>query len=127
LIESARTNGKVIGVSGDDLLAPWLKRRQEKHNELRTVLRAFFGISLEAEDFMTAAGEDGEDYCSMIPLNLVSISESERLMVITCNYEMKDADRKVEFPVAPDSVTFHLFEYVPSTNHNTNTPAASDL
>jgi hypothetical protein len=51
------------------------------------------------------------------PLSLFEISPHERLMVITCHYEMTGA-AETRFAVAPDSVEFHLFEEIVSAAHD---------
>ena len=62
-------------------------------------------------------GEKGKAGCSINPLQFAQIERAKRLLVVTCQYVLPKRPRKarLEFDVAADSVTFHLFETVGST------------
>ena len=113
LIEQARQEGRLLCVTGDDLLAPYERRQREKHEELCRVLNEYFGIALSLDDFMEKNEHEGKAYYSVNPLNCVRVCDQDRLLVITCHYALKEkeqAPEPLEFEVAATTVEFHLIE-----------------
>ena len=111
LIEDARTAGTLRGVSRDDLCAPHREKKLKDHESLRLALREEHGIRLSLDDFTIGLAEDGR---TIHPLDFVAVSASSQLMVVSCDYALSPecAEPLMRFVVAPDSVSFHLFEEV---------------
>lgn len=118
LIEAARQAGTLRCGSHDDLLAPYNKRERNDHKKLCRVLGEHYGIALSLRDFMLEDDdeEDGSKGYITYPLTLAKVEGSNRLMIVSCHYVLakKQEKSKIKFDVAPDSVTFHLFEAVGS-------------
>lgn len=110
LIDQAHQNNSLICVSSDDLLAPYKQSSLENHRELCRVLQTHFNLPITVKDFFSSSSVDGEELFSVKPLELVQISGSTRLMIVTCSYSLPEVGSpgKLEFHVIPDSVEFHL-------------------
>ncbi|HEY1537250.1 MAG TPA: hypothetical protein VGF76_24685 [Polyangiaceae bacterium] len=118
LIEKARAAHSLRGVSGDDLLAPYRKREKGNHAKLCRVLTEDYDIALSLEDFvLDDRDEKGRAGYFINPLQFAQIERADRMLVVNCHYALPKRSRKarLEFDVAADSVTFHLFESVGST------------
>jgi hypothetical protein len=114
-INAARNARVLHGASHHDLIAPYEKRRRRQHENLCRVLNDHFGIRISLRDFVLQDKVDGRHtFFSMRPLGLVRIDGATRLMIINCHYILAKRRSKVDdnhrFDVAPDSVTFHMFE-----------------
>ena len=121
LIADARADRSLMGVSSDDLVAPYKKHSYNLHVEVCHALRAR-GVELEIEDFFN------ESYCN--PLHFARVSPGHRLLVVDCGFEFNSAEARVVkrlpaltqtkeqemekvsslFKVSPESFEFHLFE-----------------
>lgn len=122
LISTARSNGMLLGVSQDDLAAPYQKRALADHKQLCEGLKVH-GVELTVKDFFGSA--------FINPLTFASLREGRRLLVIDANFSwigMQDRptqtassleDRDTDelhsagewlFRLAPDTITFHLIE-----------------
>lgn len=110
-IQQSLQDGRLLCVSGADLLAPYRKHERENHSALRKVLGENFGIALTISDFLIAV-EDGDDPLqSITPLSCVKIRDNDRLMVITCSYTFgKKTQGPLAFDIEPSTVEFHLLE-----------------
>jgi hypothetical protein len=118
LIDKARAAHSLRGVSQDDLLAPYGKREKGNHAKLCRVLTEDYEIALSLEDFVLDDRDDkGRADYFINPLQFAQIERAKRLLVVNCHYVLPKRSRKarLEFDVAADSVTFHLFESVSST------------
>ena len=118
LIDKARAAHSLRGVSGDDLLAPYRKQEKGNHAKLCRVLTDDYEIALSLEDFvLDDRGQKGEASYFINPLQFAQIERANRLLVVNCHYVLPKRSRKarLDFDVAADSVTFHLFESVGST------------
>jgi hypothetical protein len=109
----------LLCVSEADLLAPHHQWEAQNHRELCGVLEQHYGITLTLKDFMMSDEEDG--LYSTSPLQIAQIRGESKLLVITCNYSMKEEQEAGEagsvdiddwLVVAPDSVEFHLIEAI---------------
>ena len=112
-IEQARVANALLGVSDDDLLAPYHKREREQHEALCKVLAEHFEIALSLKDFLSKDEEDDDPLYSVNPLNCVQVSEGARLLVVTCSYVLGKTKKKNApslFEIAPKTVEFHLVE-----------------
>jgi hypothetical protein len=114
-ISQARSAGTLHGVSGDDLIAPFRKRKRQEHDELCGVLKEHFGIELSLKDFCSQSEEDGKPLYHIQPLVMARVEDENRLLIVTCDYELGEQSerRQGDFPhftIAPDSVKFHLIE-----------------
>jgi hypothetical protein len=117
LIETARTAGSLSCVSKADLLAPERRKAAADQDELREVLAQHYGIALSSDDFLSALDAEGEEDAGRQvtrPLDLVAVTGSARLLVIGCYYKWpkQRKARELRFEIAPDTVTFHLFETI---------------
>ena len=112
LVEEARRENSLVGVSKDDLLAPYRKRERSNHDALRRILAKHFGIVLAFRDFTSDYEADGKSCYSMNPLNCISLRGRDRLLVVTCSYTLnKKSPRKpFGFKLAPTTVEFHQFK-----------------
>jgi hypothetical protein len=83
------------------------------------VLDEHYAIRLSLEDFVMNLEDDGHPSYSIRPLQFATVARSSRLLVVSCHYVMAERRKKgrLEFDIAPDSVTFHLFESIGSTVH----------
>ncbi|HMJ16541.1 MAG TPA: type II toxin-antitoxin system HicB family antitoxin [Polyangiaceae bacterium] len=129
LIQTARDAGTLSCVSKADLLAPERKRAAEQQDELLQVLAQHYGIALSFDDFLSSLDAEGEEDVGRQvtrPLDLVAVTGSGRLMVIDCHYEWPEQrkPRELKFEIAPDTVTFHLFETIEVQSTDT---AAGDV
>lgn len=112
-VAEARQAERLIGVSNDDLIAPYRKQELEKHRDLCRVLENHFSIALSMEDFCTQSGEGKDVMYHVWPLILARIEADTRLLIVTCNYALDKPptqEEGINFTIAPDSVTFHLIE-----------------
>jgi len=112
LIAQARREKRLLGVSQDDLLAPYHKHERQKHDELRNVLKKHFGISLLFKDFITSDELATDGIYTTNPLIAVQLRESDRLLIVSCGYTLDDGRRgkQLAFRLEPASATFHLIE-----------------
>lgn len=122
LISSARRMGKLLGVSQDDLAAPYQRRARLDHKRMCEALKAH-DVELTVEDFF------GSTFIN--PLNFAHVDEGKRLLVIDASFtwvgmqdrptrtssrlEISDTEKLDEaisrhFELAPDTITFHLIE-----------------
>ncbi|HEY6558646.1 MAG TPA: hypothetical protein VI072_15290 [Polyangiaceae bacterium] len=129
LIQAARDAGTLSCVSKADLLAPARKHEAEQQDELRQVLAQHYGIALSSDDFLSSLDGEGANEADLQvtrPLDLVAVTGSGRLMVIDCHYEWPKPRNpgELRFEIAPDTVTFHLFETVEVQSADT---AAGDV
>lgn len=118
LIDKARAAHSLRGVSQDDLLAPYRKHEKGSHAKLCRVLTEDYEITLSLEDFvLDDRDEKGGAGHFINPLQFAQIEAAKRLLVVNCHYVLPKRSRKsrLEFDVAADSVTFHLFESVRAT------------
>lgn len=115
MIAQAQTEGKLQGVSADDLIAPYHQREMRKHEELCQALCEHIGIQLSLEDFTL----NGEDCVSIYPLDLVEVRADQPLIVVSCCYSHNPEQQQLDpdsvsrdfgFQVAPETITFHLIE-----------------
>jgi hypothetical protein len=116
-IEEARQTGGLVCVSEHDLIAPFRKGELENHEALCRVLGEHYGITLSIEDFCSKSAEGDDALYFIHPLSLAAVTEQDRLLIVTCNYGMRETTerKKGEFPLLPiavDSVRFHLIESV---------------
>lgn len=116
-IEEARQKGGLACVSEEDLMAPFRNRELKKHEALCRVRGEHFGITLSVKDFCTKSGEDDDAVYHIYPLGLATVNQQNRLLIVTCLYEMVEKIRPTKgelpvFPIATDSVRFHLIEAV---------------
>jgi hypothetical protein len=114
LIEQARHAEALRGASHDDIFAPHHQHELENHEKLRRVLHDHYGIGLTLDDFSDTEEENGEQSQFVWPLVLARLGASNRILVVNCNYVLapKREPHSLIFDVAPESVTFHLFESV---------------
>lgn len=112
LVEEARRENKLVGVSQDDLLAPYRKKERSNHDALRRILAKHFGIVLAFRDFVSNHEADGDSCYSVNPLNCISVTGWDRLLVVTCCYTLnkKSTRKPLGFKIAPMTVEFHQFE-----------------
>lgn len=113
MIDTARAAGSLHGTSQDDLFAPHHKHEKNNHAKLCRVLRERYGIELALKDFvLDDPHDDGRPGYLINPLQLTKVEGSNRLLVISCGYVIAKRRKKqnLDFDVAPDSVTVHLFE-----------------
>jgi hypothetical protein len=110
-IEQARRENRLVGVSDDDLLAPYRQRERGKHDALRRVLEEQFGIALSFEDFVSKDETDPDGLCSIRPLSLVELTEDSQLLVVTCLYMLRNNEKHLPgFEPDPESVKFSVIE-----------------
>lgn len=121
LVEEARRENKLLGVTREDLLAPYRKKERSNHDALRRMLAKHFGIVLALRDFTSNYEADGESCYSMNPLNCVSVAGEDRLLVVTCCYTLdkKSTRKPFGFKIAPTTVEFHQFESTKAAGKNT--------
>jgi hypothetical protein len=118
LIDEARRAGTLSGVSQEDLFAPYKKRDKRDHGTLCHVLGKHHGIALSLGDFVMSAEDEGEHYHSIHPLQLVEVGDASRLLVVSCYYSLPQERKRgaLDFDIDPESVTFHLFEAIDSSD-----------
>jgi len=112
LINDAKANGTAVFASSEDIGAPYNKHEFDRTRELAEVLKDSFGINIEMHDFFTTPDDDGMSF--IMPLDILDIRSDRPLLVITCAYHMdeKFSPDDLGLSVAPDSVTFRLFEAI---------------
>jgi len=118
LIDKARAARSLRGVSQDDLLAPYKKHEKGNHAKLCRVLTDHYEIALSLEDFVLDDGDEkGKVGYFINPLQFARIERATHLLIVNCHYVLPKRPRRarLEFDVAADSLTFHLFESVRST------------
>jgi hypothetical protein len=107
LISRARRDSALVCVSHDDLLAPYHERQRADHEALCAILTEHFAIPLTLGDFMTKPDADGVYFTR--PLDIVQVTGSNRLIVVTCNYAAP-RHGSVQLEIVPKSVEFHMVE-----------------
>ena len=113
MIRAAHTDKTLLCVSKDDLLAPYRTKERRRHEELCAVLRASYDCPLCFGDFLTAFDDEETAVESIMPLQVAELKPGDRLLVVTCNYQLADqakrnGDLEDYFVLAADSVGFHL-------------------
>jgi hypothetical protein len=98
-------------------MAPFCKRELGQHEALCRVLGEHFGIAISLKDFCTRSGEDDDALYHIGPLCFATANPQSRLLIVTCNYEVPENGKLTKgelppFPIATDSVRFHLIESV---------------
>ena len=65
-------------------------------------------------DFCTEDKDESGPIFSIQPLQMAEVQNQNRLMVITCAYQLGEMTKKGRplFSIAPSSVAFHLFESI---------------
>ena len=109
LINGVKEAGKVYFGTEADIGAPYGERELRKTKELVSVLREHYGVNVGIKDFFT---EFDEGMVTALPITMFDIRANRPLLVTTCCY-VKDREMTKDdlgTSVAPDSVTFHLFE-----------------
>ncbi|MBF2028711.1 MAG: hypothetical protein IGS48_18435 [Oscillatoriales cyanobacterium C42_A2020_001] len=91
LIEQTQQNHSLVCVSSDDLFAPYNGRILKNQRELCQVLQEHFGIEVVIEDFFSSSLADGEELCSVVPLELVRIQDNDSLMIVSCHYSLPES------------------------------------
>lgn len=117
-IRKAQRNESLMCVSQDDLLAPYRKRELENHSQLCAALNKKFGIKLTIADFIDAL-EDEEGSLNIInPLCFAKVRGRDRLIVVTCMYELPKKKRRdrLAMDVSLSTIEFHLFEAATRVN-----------
>jgi hypothetical protein len=113
-IEQARAAAALLGLTNDDLLAPYGKDKRDKHEELCGVLRTEFGIELSLRDFCSVEIDADGNLYFINPLSCAKITEDSPLMVVTCCYSLPTfepaGEDKLVFMIEPASVEFHIIE-----------------
>jgi hypothetical protein len=114
-IEKARATDTLVGLSDDDLLAPYRKQQRGNHEALCTMLNERFDISLSLKDFCTTSDQAGESIYTVNALSLAQVQNSDRLLVITCAYSFaaKGSVSLSPFKIEPTTIGFHIFEALP--------------
>lgn len=113
LIDAARRNGTLLCVSQDDLLAPYKEREAAKHKRFCQTLRDHCDIVLSFEDFLSKSDHEGEVFHSIMPLSCVQATGGDRLLVPTCSFALPEdglTSSRIDLPIAPDTIEFHLIE-----------------
>jgi hypothetical protein len=113
MIRAAHADKSLLCVSKDDLLAPYRAKKRRRHEELCAVLRASYDCPLRLEDFLTTFDDQETAVESITPLQVAELKPGDRLLVVTCNYQLVDktkrnGDLEDCFVLAADSVGFHL-------------------
>jgi hypothetical protein len=123
LIAQAQLEGALMGVSSDDLAAPYQKRSLDLYMEACDTLRAC-GVELAIKDFF------GENFCN--PLQFARVQGEHRLLIVEVGFEVNlpatssvaapELLESVEgqlaarvsklFKVSPEAFRFHLFEEI---------------
>jgi hypothetical protein len=113
MIRAARVDKTLLCVTKDDLLAPYRTKERYRHEELCAVLRASYNCPVRFEDFLTTFDDEEAVLQSVTPLQAVGLKPRDRLLVVTCGYQL--ADKPVHntglvgrFVLAANSVSFHL-------------------
>jgi hypothetical protein len=115
-VAQAQKDGLLACCSEDDLLAPYGKDKRKDHEAMCKVLGKHYGISVTLRDFTTSPDERGS--YTTFPLEFARISETNRLLVVTCMYMLPErrksgsARPRLDMEIDPDSVKFHLFESI---------------
>jgi hypothetical protein len=112
LIAQARRKKRLLGVSEDDLLAPYRKRERQNHDKLRNMLKKHFGISLSFKDFLTSDDLATNGIYTINSLNTVRLRESDGLLIVSCRFTLADGKRPADlaFKLEPTSIIFHMIE-----------------
>jgi hypothetical protein len=113
-IERARAGSTLIGLSHDDLLAPYHETARKKHDALRKVLAEHFDIALALADFLcerTDNAGEGPLY-TVNSLDPIRIDGDHQLLVVTCAYGLTDEkpQHPLAFEIIPSTVEFILIE-----------------
>ena len=111
-IDAAREEKRLLGVTKDDLLAPYREEERRDHDALRRALAKHFEIVLSFRDFTSNFEADGDRCFSVNPLNCISLTGRDRLLVVTCCYTLKKNTTRnpFGFKMTPETVEFHQFE-----------------
>ena len=123
LIAQARIEGALMGVSSDDLAAPYQKRGLDLHMEVCDALRACC-VELAIKDFFN------EDFCN--PLQFARVQGAHRLLIVDVGFEVnlpatssvaapeprEGVERQLAarvstlFKVSQEAFRFHLLEEI---------------
>jgi hypothetical protein len=124
ILNAARSSDTLVGVSREDLAAPYGARARQRHEELCAVLCGHANIEVHLRDFF------GEDCVN--PSCVAEVTGQSRLLVVDCNYKLdhlgsgcsdrpepdadaadcRDGNDLLKMKLAPDSLQFHLFEQI---------------
>ena len=99
MICAARADKTLLCVSKDDLLAPYRTKERRRHQELCTVLRASYNCPLRFEDFLTTLDDEGTAVQSITPLQVAELQPRDRLLVVTCDYQLADKTKASAEPL----------------------------
>jgi hypothetical protein len=113
MIRAARADETLLCVSKDDLLAPYRTKERRRHEELCTALHTGYACPLRFEDFLSTFDDKETVVQSITPLQAVEMRPRDRLLVVTCDYQLADkskvgADLEDRFVLAAESVGFNL-------------------
>ena len=113
MIRAAHAHKSLLCVSKDDLLAPYRAKKRRRPEALYAVLRASYNYPLRFEDFLTASDDQETAAESIAPLRVAELKPGDRLLVVTCNYQLADnakrnGDFEDCFALGADAVGFHL-------------------
>jgi hypothetical protein len=118
MIRAALAEKTLLCVSKDDLLAPYRTKERRRHEELCAVLRANYDCPLRFQDFLTTFDDEGTVVQSITPLQVAELRPRDRLLVVTCDYQLVDKTENTEpadrFVLAAESVGFHVVAALPS-------------
>ena len=90
MIQAAHTDKALLCVSKHDLLAPCRTKERRRHEELCAVLRVSYVCPFRFEDFLTASDDEETTVESITPLEVVELKPGDRLLVVTCNYQLAE-------------------------------------
>lgn len=99
MICATRADKTLLCVSKDDLLAPYRTKERRRHQELCTVLRASYNCPLRFEDFLTTLDDEGTAVQSITPLQVAELQPRDRLLVVTCDYQLADKTKASAEPL----------------------------
>lgn len=117
LINGARKGESLIGVSDDDLFAPYRKTERKNHEALCQVLTEHFAIPISLRDFANGWDEDDPGYW-INPLQFAHITGGNKLVIVTCCYVLEKPTKEkspLVFTIDPATVEFHLLESAPES------------
>jgi len=94
MIRAARVDKTLLCVSKDDLLAPYRTKERSHHEELCAVLRASHDCPIRFEDLLTTFDDEEAAVESITPLQMAELKPGDRLLVVTCNYQLADKAKR---------------------------------